>query len=103
VTLKVVDEAIPDEDLEELHMVGEECIFACFSPHAKPFPSSQSDVSFASECEDINEIVAPMMLAMPELHELCGEASPALSMAHLQLDSLETLAVASTGGALSAA
>jgi hypothetical protein len=79
----VGDEAIVDKVLEESHMAGEDCIFACFSPRAKSFLLSQPDVSFASKCEDIDGLMAPLMLAMPELQELCGEASPPLSMAHL--------------------
>lgn len=40
------------------------------------------------------------MLAMPELQELCGESAPPLSMMHLEVDSLGSLAVASSSPSL---
>jgi hypothetical protein len=50
----------------------------------------------ACESEDVDEIMAPVMEIMPELHELCGEPSPSMSMLHLQVDPLDTSKVAST-------
>jgi hypothetical protein len=55
--------------------------------------SSQPHVSVASECEDIDGIMAPVMHIIPELHELSGETSPPLSMVHPQVELLGTLAV----------
>jgi hypothetical protein len=37
-----------------------------------------------------------MMVMMPELQELCGDSAPPLSIVHLEVDSLGSLAVAST-------
>jgi hypothetical protein len=90
---KVGDEAIADKTLEESSTVEEECIYGCFSPHARSFPSPQPDMSIASRCEAIDGTLVPVMLVMPELHELCREASSPLSMTH-QVDSHETLVVA---------
>jgi hypothetical protein len=64
-------------------------------------PSPESDrhvvpyVPVSYECEDIDEIIVPVMKIMPELHELSGEPSPPLSMEHLQVVSLGTPMVAS--------
>jgi hypothetical protein len=55
--------------------------------------SLQPHVSVASECEDIDGIMAPVMHIIPELHELSGETSPPLSMVHPQVELLGTLAV----------
>ena len=35
-----------------------------------------------------SEILAPVLLLMPELRELCGELAPPLSMVQLEVDSL---------------
>jgi hypothetical protein len=53
-------------------------------------------VSEAPESEDIDAIMTPVMLIMPELQQLCGESTHPLSMVHPELDSLGSLAVAST-------
>jgi hypothetical protein len=52
-------------------------------------------MSVACENVDVDEIVAPVMEIMPELHELCGEPSPSMSMLHLQVPPLGTSKVAS--------
>jgi hypothetical protein len=66
-------ECTSDESAEhESSVVGEECIFGCFSPRGRPCPSSHRDMSVACESMDVDEITAPVMEIIPELHELCG-------------------------------
>jgi hypothetical protein len=69
--------------------VENECDFNCFSPRASPCPSPHHDVRVAYVSEDADEIMAPVMEILPELHELCGMPSP-LSMLHLEVDPLGT-------------
>jgi hypothetical protein len=52
-------------------------------------------VSAADESEVTDGIMAPVMLIMPELQELCGESVPPQSMVHNEVDSLGPLEVAS--------
>jgi hypothetical protein len=63
--------------------VGEEGFYGGFSPRAMPCELPQPHVADFSE----SEIVAPVMLVMPELQELHGESAPSLSMVHLEVDS----------------
>jgi hypothetical protein len=66
-------------------------------PSPKTCASSQTDVSVASKCEDIDGILAPVMPVMPKLQELCGEPTHLLLMVYLQVDMhVWNLAVAST-------
>jgi hypothetical protein len=71
--------------------VGEEGLFGGFSPRAIHYPLPQLHVLDASE----SEVIALLMLIMPELHELCGKSVPPLSIGHLEVDSLGSSAVAS--------
>jgi hypothetical protein len=48
----------------------------------------------ASTCKDIAGGIAPVMLIVPELQELCRESSPSPSMVYLEVDSLGPSAVA---------
>jgi hypothetical protein len=50
----------------------------------------------ASESEDIGKVMAQVILIMPELHGLCGESAPPLSVVNVEVDSLGSSAVAST-------
>jgi hypothetical protein len=68
---------------------------AAVSPAPESDRNVVPDVPVAYECEDIDEIIVPVMKIMPELHELSGEPSPPLSMEHLQVVSLGTPMVAS--------
>ncbi|KAM0841534.1 hypothetical protein ACQ4PT_058963 [Festuca glaucescens] len=72
---------------------GDEGLYGAFSPHAIPCPLQQPHVSDASE----SEVIAPVMLMMPELklQELCGESASPSSLVHLDMDSLEPSAVVS--------
>jgi hypothetical protein len=70
---------------------GEEGLFGDFSPRAIPCPLPQPHVSAGSE----SEVIAPVMLIMPELQELCGKSDSPLSTRHLEVDSLGSSAVAS--------
>jgi hypothetical protein len=74
-------------------VVEEEHLFGCFSPRGNPCQSPHPDVSAASQCDDIDGILNPVLLISPELHELCGESSVVLP---LVLGSFEALAVATT-------
>ena len=71
--------------------IGKEVFFSSFSPRAMPCPMMQTQVSAPPE----SEILAPVLLLMPELHELCGELAPPLSMVQLEVDSLGPSTVAS--------
>jgi hypothetical protein len=42
-----------------------------------------------------SEVIAPVMLIMPELQDLCGESSPPLSMVHVEVVPLGPSVVAS--------
>jgi hypothetical protein len=90
---KAADEAIDGKALGESDIVGEQCLFGCLSPQASPSP--QLDVPVPFEFEDIDGIMHVIQI-MPGLQELCEKLSPPLSLAHLQVDSLPTLEVAST-------
>jgi hypothetical protein len=84
---------------EESFVGGEDCIFGCYSPRDKPCPLPQPAMLVAYVSEDIDVIVAPVMHIMPELQELCGEASPShLSTVELglQVDSLGAPTMAPT-------
>jgi hypothetical protein len=89
---KVDDEAINGRARGEADLVGEECFFGCLSPRVSP--SLQPDVSVAPECEG-NDGIMPVIQIMPDLHELCEDPSPPLSMVHQQADSLVISEVAS--------
>ncbi|KAM0876896.1 hypothetical protein ACQ4PT_035860 [Festuca glaucescens] len=72
---------VPDvSSLTELNVrstdVGEEGLYGGFSPRSRPSPQLEPHVL---ESEDIATVMAPVMLIMPELQELCGESAP-LSM-----------------------
>ena len=56
-----------------------------------PCPMMHTQVSAPLE----SEILAPVLLLMPELHELCGELAPPLLMVQLEVDSLGPSTVAS--------
>jgi hypothetical protein len=71
--------------------VWEEGLFGGFSPRAIHCPPPQLHVLDAFE----SEVIAPLMLIMPELQEMCGKLVPPLSMEHLEVDSLGSLAVPS--------
>jgi hypothetical protein len=58
------DVAILCETLEETSVVGDDCIFGCFFPRARTFPSH---VLVASECKGIDRIMVPVMKMMLEL------------------------------------
>jgi hypothetical protein len=75
---------------------GEEDLYGGFSPRAMPCELPQPNVADSSE----SEIMAPVMLVMPELQELHGESAPPLSMVHLEVDSLRPSSVASTPSSL---
>jgi hypothetical protein len=62
--------------------VREEGPFGSFSPRAMSSTLSQPDVPVESE----SEVMAPVMLIMPELEKLCGESATPLSEVHLELD-----------------
>jgi hypothetical protein len=61
-----------DDDVEgwqrEPSVVGEECIFGCFSPHVMSCLSPQPDLLVASKCDVVKVIMALVMLIMPKLH-----------------------------------
>jgi hypothetical protein len=89
IMLKSSIEAFVVEAPKDSYDDGDDCIFGCFSPRA----------TVVSPSEDIVVIMAPVMqIIMPELQNLCGEASPSpsLSMVQQQLDSLGTSSVVST-------
>ena len=74
--------------------MGEEGTYGSFSPRAMACPLPQPHVSAPSE----SEVLAPVMLMMPELQELCGESAqgtPPLSMMHLEVDTFGPSAVTS--------
>ena len=71
--------------------MGKEVFYGSFSPRAMPCPMMQTQGSTPPE----SEILAPVLLLMPELHELCGELAPPLSMVQLEVDSLGPSTVAS--------
>jgi hypothetical protein len=73
-------------------MVEEENLYGCFLLMAVPAYHSRL-ISVASESEDINGIMAPVLQITPELHELCVESSVMLPM---DVGSLEDLAVSTT-------
>jgi hypothetical protein len=79
--IKAVDKA-PDESL----VVGEVCTFGCFSPRAR-YQSSQPAMPVASEHEEIDGILAPVMHIMPELQELLVEHSPPSMIGSLAVSS----------------
>jgi hypothetical protein len=58
-------EAIVEEDLVELSVVWEDCIFSCFSPRSRSCSSSQPALPIVSECKDISVIMAPVMQMIP--------------------------------------
>jgi hypothetical protein len=74
-------------------VVEEEHLFGCFSPRGSPCQSPQPDVSAASPSDGIDDIIDPVLLITPELHESCGESSVVLP---LVLGSSEALVVATT-------
>jgi hypothetical protein len=76
--------------------VGEEGLYGGFSPRVMPCELPQPHVADSSK----SEIVAPVMLVMPELQELHGESAPPLSMVHLEVDSLGPSNVASMPSSL---
>jgi hypothetical protein len=55
---------------------------------------SQLGVLAACRCKDIAGGIAPVMLIVPELQELCRESSHSQSMSYLEVDSLGPSAVA---------
>jgi hypothetical protein len=95
---EVVDEMMSKTEApEESFVGGEDYIFGCYSPRDRPCPLSQPAMSVASVSEDIDVIMAPVMHIMPELQELCGEASPShVSTVELQVDSLGAPTMAPT-------
>jgi hypothetical protein len=86
VTSKAAVEAIAEEAPQKSSVVGEDCIFGCFSPRARSYLSPQPALPGVSKCEDITVTMAPVMQIMPDLQELCGEPSPSpLPMVQQQL------------------
>jgi hypothetical protein len=79
--IEAVDKA-PEESL----VVGEVCTFGCFSPRAR-YQSSQPAMPVASEHEEIDVILAPVMHIMPELQELLVEPSPPPTIGSLAVSS----------------
>jgi hypothetical protein len=75
--------------------IGEEGLYGGFSPRVSASPQLHPEVPATSESEDITAVMAPVMLIMTELQEFCGKLAP-LSMVHLEVDSIGSLAVAST-------
>jgi hypothetical protein len=80
-----------DSTEQKSSVVEEEHLYGCFSPHGSLRSSPQPDVSTASESEEINRIMAPVLQITPELHELGVESSVMLPM---EVGSFEALAVA---------
>jgi hypothetical protein len=64
--------------------------------HYMPSTVPQSIVPTTSE----TEVMAPVMLIMLELLDLCGDSAPSLLMVQLDVDSLGTSAVASISPSL---
>jgi hypothetical protein len=71
--------------------VGEDGLYGGFFPRAMPCELPQTNVVDFSK----SEIMAPVMLVMPELQELHGQSAPPLSIVHLEVDSLGSSVVAS--------
>jgi hypothetical protein len=71
--------SIPHDSTEQKSCVVEEDhIYGCFFPCGSPCLSPRPAMSIASECDDMDGILAPVPQIASEPHELCVESSVVL-------------------------